>query len=362
MFVERRTGAGHRRLTRPSLRLGENGRMAHAVRFGYKLSAEQFGPSALLEFTIAAEQAGFDTAAISDHFQPWRHTGGHAPFSLAWLGAAGQATSRIQLGTSVLTPTFRYHPAVVAQALGTLGCLFPGRIWLGVGTGESLNEAPLGVEWPDQKVRFARLKEAVTLIQTLWTDERVTFDGAFYRTRNATIYDRPETPVPIYIAASGPAAARLAGRVADGFMCTSGKGMELYADTLLPAVTEGSRAAGRDPADIDLAIEMKVSFDTDAQRALEDTLHWAALALSADEKTGVEDPIEMERLADELSAERAASRWIVSTDPDEHVKRIRPYLDLGFTHLIFHAPGPDQRRFLELYARHILPRLRRLTS
>jgi coenzyme F420-dependent glucose-6-phosphate dehydrogenase len=316
----------------------------------------------LLELTIAAEQAGFDTAAISDHFQPWRHTGGHAPFSLAWLGAAGQATSRIQLGTSVLTPTFRYHPAVVAQALGTLGCLFPGRIWLGVGTGESLNEAPLGVEWPDQKVRFARLKEAVTLIQTLWTDERVTFDGAFYRTRNATIYDRPETPVPIYIAASGPAAARLAGRVADGFMCTSGKGMELYADTLLPAVTEGSRAAGRDPADIDLAIEMKVSFDTDAQRALEDTLHWAALALSADEKTGVEDPIEMERLADELSAERAASRWIVSTDPDEHVERIRPYLDLGFTHLIFHAPGPDQRCFLELYARHILPRLRRLTS
>jgi coenzyme F420-dependent glucose-6-phosphate dehydrogenase len=214
--------------------LGENGPVAHAVRFGYKLSAEQFGPSALLDFTVAAEQAGFDTAAISDHFQPWRHTGGHAPFSLAWLGAAGQATSRIQLGTSVLTPTFRYHPAVVAQAFGTLGCLFPGRVWLGMGTGESLNEAPLGVEWPDQKERFARLKEAVTLIQMLWTDERVTFDGAFYRTRNATIYDRPETPVPIYIAASGPAAARLAGRVADGFMCTSGKGMALYADTLLP--------------------------------------------------------------------------------------------------------------------------------
>src|SRR5579863_7015378 len=224
-------------------------------RFGYKVSAEQFSPTALLDFTVAAEQAGFDTAAISDHFQPWRHTGGHAPYSLAWLGAAGQATSRIQLGTSVLTPTFRYHPAVVAQAFGTLGCLFPGRIWLGVGTGESLNEAPLGVEWPDQKERFARLKEAVTLIQTLWRDERVTFDGAFYPTRNATVYDRPETPVPIYIAASGPAAARLAGRVADGFMCTSGKGMALYSDTLLPAVAEGAVAAHRDPADLDRAIE-----------------------------------------------------------------------------------------------------------
>lgn len=340
----------------------ENGRVARAVRFGYKVSAEQFGPVDLLAFTVAAEQQGFDTAAISDHFQPWRHTGGHAPFSLSWLGAAGQATSRIQLGTSVLTPSFRYHPAVVAQAFGTLGTLFPGRIWLGVGTGESLNEAPLGVAWPDTKERFARLKEAVSLIQTLWAGERVTFDGTFFRTRNATIYDRPATPIPIYIAAAGPAAARLAGRVADGLICTSGKGMELYAETLLPALLEGASAAGRDAADLDRVIEMKVSFDTDYDRAKDDTRHWAALALSPEEKTGVEDPIEMERLADALTADRAAGRWIVSSDPDEHVERIRPYLDLGFTHLIFHAPGTDQLRFLELYSREVLPRLRRLTD
>jgi coenzyme F420-dependent glucose-6-phosphate dehydrogenase len=343
-------------------RLRENGCVPPAIRFGYKVSAEQFGPTELLAFTVAAEQFGFDTAAISDHFQPWRHTGGHAPFSLSWLGAAGQATTRIQLGTSVLTPSFRYHPAVVAQAMGTLGVLFPGRIWLGVGTGESMNEAPLGIEWPDTKERFARLKEAVSLIQTLWTDERVTFDGAFYRTRNATIYDRPDTPIPIYIAAAGPAAARLAGRVADGLICTSGKGMELYSETLLPALLEGASAAGRDPAELDRVIEMKVSFDADGDRAKEDTRHWAALALSPEEKTGVEDPIEMERLADALSADRAAGRWIVSTDPDEHVARIRPYLDLGFTHLIFHAPGTDQLRFLELYSREVLPRLRRLTA
>lgn len=225
-----------------------------------------------------------------------------------------------------------------------------------------MNEAPLGVEWPDSKERFARLMEAVTLIQTLWTQERVSFDGAFYRTRDATIYDRPETPIPVYIAASGPAAARLAGRVADGLICTSGKGMELYAETLLPALTEGARAAGRDPAELDLAIEMKVSYDTDANRAREDTRHWAALALSAEEKMGVDDPMEMERLADALTADRAAGRWIVSTDPDAHVDQIRPYLELGFTHLIFHAPGTDQRRFLDLYSRDILPRLRRVTS
>ena len=333
-------------------------RVSRQRRFGYKVSAEQFSPSALLEFTVAAEQCGFDTAAISDHFQPWRHTGCHAPFSLAWLGAAGQATSRIALGTSVLTPTFRYHPAIVAQAMGTLGSMFPGRFWLGVGTGESMNEAPLGTEWPDTKERFARLKEAVTLIQTLLTTDRVTFDGTYYRTRNATIYDRPAHPIPLYIAAAGASAARLAGRVADGLICTSGKGMELYSDTLLPAVAEGARAAGRELDAVELTIEMKVSFDSDPVRAREDTRNWSALALSPEEKTGVEDPVEMERLADALPTERAASRWIVSSDPDEHVDRVRPYLDLGFTHLIFHAPGSDQRRFLDLYSREVLPRLR----
>lgn len=338
------------------------GAVSRQRKFGYKVSAEQFSPSDLLDFTVAAEQCGFDTAAISDHFQPWRHSGGHAPFSLTWLGAAGQATKRIALGTSVLTPTFRYHPAIVAQAMGTLGTLFPGRIWLGVGTGESMNESPLDIEWPDTKERFARLKEAVALIQTLLTSDRVTFDGTYYRTRNATIYDRPATPIPIYIAASGASAARLAGRVADGLICTSGKGMELYSDTLLPAVMEGARAAGRDPADVELAIEMKVSFDSDRDRARADTRHWAALALSSEEKMGVEDAVEMERLADELSIERVAGRWIVSSDPDEHVERIRPYLDLGFTHMIFHAPGPDQRRFLEVYAREVLPRLRNLPT
>jgi coenzyme F420-dependent glucose-6-phosphate dehydrogenase len=336
------------------------GPVSRQLRFGYKVSAEQFSPPDLLAFTVVAEECGFDTAAISDHFQPWRHTGGHAPFSLAWLGAAGQATSRIALGTSVLTPTFRYHPAIVAQAMGTLGSLFPGRIWLGVGTGESMNEAPLDIELPDGKERFARLKEAVALIQTLMISDRVTFDGTYYRTRNATIYDRPSTPIPMYIAAAGASAARLAGRVADGLICTSGKGMELYSETLLPAVVEGAHAAGRDPADVELTIEMKVSFDTDLERAREDTRHWAALALSPEEKTGVDDAVEMERLADALTAERAAGRWIVSSDPDEHVERIRPYIDLGFTHLIFHSPGPDQRRFLELYSREVLPRLRAL--
>jgi coenzyme F420-dependent glucose-6-phosphate dehydrogenase len=333
-----------------------------ALRLGYKASAEQFGPVELADYAVQAEEQGFDSVFVSDHLQPWRHDGGHAPAALPWLGAVGARTSRVLLGTSVLTPTFRYHPAVIAQAFATLGCLFPGRVVLGVGSGESLNEVALGLAWPDGKERFARLKEAVTLIKQLWAGERVTFQGTYYSTDRATIYDRPDTPVPLYVGASGPAATRLAGRVADGFITTSGKADSLYRDTLLPALADGAGKAGRGLADLDLMIEMKVSFDHDRARAMADTRHWAALALSPEEKTHVEDPIEMQRLADALPAERAASRWIVSTDPEEHVARIRHYVDLGFNHLVFHAPGPDQSRFLRLYSQEVLPRLRALQT
>lgn len=329
------------------------------LKFGYKASAEQFGPRELLEFSCLAEAVGFDSVFVSDHFQPWKHTGGHAPFSFAWLGALGAKTTRVEIGTSVATPTFRYHPSVVAQAFGTLGVMFPGRVILGVGTGESLNEVPAsGIKWPGFKERQGRLRESIVLMRRLWTEERVTFEGQYYRTLAATIYDRPEKPVPIWIAASGPTAAAMAGELAEGFICTSGKAPALYRETLLPKVEEGLKRASR-PADaIERMIEVKVSFDTDPIRAKEDTRHWAALALTPEEKMSVEDPVEMERLADALPLERAASRWIVSADPEEQLAQIRPYVELGFTHLVFHAPGPDQPRFLKLYAERVLPLLR----
>jgi coenzyme F420-dependent glucose-6-phosphate dehydrogenase len=334
--------------------------MTSQVRFGYKASNEQFAPRELLRFGVLAEECGFDSVFVSDHLQPWRHDGGHAPFAMSWLGALGASTQRVVLGTSVLTPTFRYHPAIVAQAFATLGCLFPGRVVLGLGTGESMNEVPLGLAWPDGKERFARFREAVRLIRQLWTEDRVSFEGQFYRTNKATIYDRPDELVPIYLAGSGPAATRYAGRMGDGYITTSGKAPELYTDTLLPAVAEGAGKAGRAVADLDMMIEVKVSFDHDRDTALAATHFWGALGLSAEQKQGVEDPVEMQRLADELSVEQTAKRFIVSTDPDEHVQQIKRYLDLGFTHLVFHAPGPDQERFLRLYGAEILPRLRSL--
>jgi coenzyme F420-dependent glucose-6-phosphate dehydrogenase len=329
------------------------------LRVGYKASAEQFDPTQLLRYASVAEALGLGTIAISDHFQPWRHHTGHAPNALVWLGAVSQKTQNALLGTSVLTPTIRYHPSIIAQAFATLACLSPGRVFLGVGTGEAMNEIPAtALEWPEPRERRQRLREAIELIRLLWSEERVDFDGAYYSVSRATIYDRPSEPVPIYVAASGPLAAKLCGRVGDGFICTSGKDPELYR-TLLSAVAEGASSADRDASTIDRMIEIKVSYDEDLQHAREASYWWAALALTPEEKSGTDDPLVLERLADE-HPERAERRFIISDDPAEVARRISFYTDLGFNHLVFHFPGSDQEHALEEFASDVLPLVRAL--
>jgi coenzyme F420-dependent glucose-6-phosphate dehydrogenase len=203
------------------------------------------------------------------------------------------------------------------------------------------------------------MAEAIELIRRLWREERVDFEGEYYRTAQATIYDRPEVEVPIYVAASGPLAAKLAGRVGDGFICTSGKKPELY-EELLANVVAGAEQAGRDPSQIRHMIEIKVSYDRDRPAAMQATHFWAALALTPEQKEGVEDPIEMERLAD-ANADQAHTRFICSDDPDEVVEKIGVYLDLGFDDLVLHAPGAEQSRFLEQFSADVLPGLRELS-
>ena len=238
------------------------------MRIGYKASAEQFGPRDLVEFAVRAEQLGFDSATVSDHFLPWRHDGGHAPFALAWLTAVGERTTTLTLGTSVLTPTFRYNPAVIAQAFATLALLYPDRVILGVGTGEALNEA--AVSGP----RLARVQGAVRPAARGHRADapavdrgRGHHDGDYYRPVGASIYDRPDRPVPVYVAAGGPVVAKYAGRAGDGFICTSGKGMELYTEQAAPG---GQARAPRRPGetfdDIDRMIEIKLSYDRDPAR------------------------------------------------------------------------------------------------
>lgn len=336
------------------------------LTLGYKASAEQFAPRELVEIAVAAEGHGMESVFTSDHFQPWRHAGGHAPFSLAWMAAVGERTSSIRIGTSVMTPTFRYNPAVIAQAFASLGVLYPGRVIAGFGTGEALNEIATGFrgageqDWPEFKERFARLRESVRLMRELWVGDRVSFEGDYYSTHDASIYDVPEGGVPVYIAAGGPTVAKYAGRAGDGFICTSGKGAELYAEQLIPAVKEGAAASGRSFDDLDRMIEIKVSYEETEEAALENTRFWSPLSLSKEQKHDITDPIEMEKAADALPIETIAKRWIVGTDPDAVVADIKQYVDWGFNHLVFHAPGHDQRRFLQLFERDLAPRLRAL--
>ncbi|HLS25416.1 MAG TPA: glucose-6-phosphate dehydrogenase (coenzyme-F420) [Beutenbergiaceae bacterium] len=334
------------------------------LKLGYKASAEQFGPRELVEIAVAAEGHGLESVFVSDHFQPWRHEGGHAPFGLAWMAAVGERTSRVQMGTSVMTPSFRYNPAVVAQAFATMGCLYPGRVILGAGTGEALNEIATGwagpgeQHWPRFAERLGRLAEAVELMRRLWGEQRVSFEGEYFSTHEASIYDVPEGGVPVYLAAGGPKAARYAGAAGDGFICTSGKGAELYTEKLLPALADGAAGAGKDVAEMDKMIEIKISYDTDVDTALENCRFWSPLSLTAEQKHSIDDPIEMEKAADALPIEQIASRWIVSADPDEAVQKVLEYHRMGFNHLVFHAPGHDQRRFLELFERDLAPRIR----
>jgi coenzyme F420-dependent glucose-6-phosphate dehydrogenase len=337
-----------------------------ALRVGYKASAEQFAPTELARYAMLAEAVGLDSVTISDHFQPWRLAGGHAPNSIAWLSYVAARTERVLLGTSVMTPTFRYNPAVVAQSFATLACLAPGRVMLGVGTGEALNEVAVGAvgtgedAWPQFKERFARLREAIDLIRALWTADRVDFEGTYYRTVDAAVYDRPEEPVPVYVAAGGPVVARYAGRVGDGFIATSGKGRELYEDRLMPAVAEGAAAAGRDGDALDRMIEIKVSWDPDPDLALANTRFWAPLSLSAEQKHSIHSPAEMEAAADALPIEQVATRWIVASRPEDVVAAVKTYTDLGFTHLVMHGPGADQERFLNTFTEQVLPGIREL--
>jgi coenzyme F420-dependent glucose-6-phosphate dehydrogenase len=328
------------------------------MKYGYKASAEQFGTKELLDYAVLAEQLGLDLVAVSDHFQPWRHSTGHAPLVFTWLGAVAHATSRVELGTSVLTPMLRYHPSVVAQGFATLAQLAPGRVYLGVGTGEAMNEVPAtGMAWPGGKERRARMAEAITLIRELWTEERVTFEGEHFRTESATIYERPSQLIPIYVAASGPIAGKLAGRIGDGLIATSGKARELY-ETVGGKFDEGASAAGKDPKALPRQIEIKVSYDADLEHARQACTWWAALGLTPEQKQSTEDPIEMERLAD-ADPLIATKRFIVSNDPDEVVDKIAPYVDYGFSELVFHGPGNDQERFLRAFTTDVLPTLRK---
>jgi F420-dependent hydroxymycolic acid dehydrogenase len=326
-------------------------------QIGYVAAHEQFSAPELIEYGVLAEQAGFDALWVSDHFHPWQDNQGHAGQAWLTLAALGQRTRRLVLGTGVTCPTYRYNPAIVAQTFSSLAVLYPGRVFLGVGTGEALNEAPSGGGWGPYKERAARLREAIVLIRKLWTEDWVTYRGEYYAVTEAKIYDKPEHPVPLYVAASGPKTARLAGELSDGLI-TVGGGAGLPLDRIHAAFAEGAASAGKqDAAALPRLCELYVVAGTE-QDALPGAELWQFIG-GLEGMMEVPDPREIERQAKQkVDTHRVVEKWTVSLDPREHVRVLQALGDQGFTHVFVHSPQADQRRFIEFYGQHVLPALR----
>jgi coenzyme F420-dependent glucose-6-phosphate dehydrogenase len=324
------------------------------TRYWIQLATEQFPPSDLIRQAIGAEQAGFDAINVSDHYQPWWEPGesGHA-----WvlLGAIGQATDRVPIGTGVTAPVYRHNPAVVAQAFATLEEQAPGRAFLGIGSGESLNETPCGMEWPSVEEQIARMDEALEIIGRLFDGERLDFQGRYFRTRHAYLHTRPERRVPIYVSAFGPQAAEVAGRRSDGVWT-------LADPENAPAVIDAYRGAcedaGREPGEIILQTGFSWAEDDDA--ALEGARVWKGTQPPEFFTDDWSSPKEMqEHAAKQVSDDEFKESYIVSSDPEHHAERIREVEALGATVVCLqNGSGADPHGAVRVYGGQVLPALR----
>jgi coenzyme F420-dependent glucose-6-phosphate dehydrogenase len=324
------------------------------MRYWVQLATEQFPPSELVDQAIEAERAGFDGINVSDHFQPWWEPGESGQ---AWtlLGAIGQATGRIEVGTGVTAPVHRYHPAVVAQFGATLEELNPGRAFLGIGSGESLNESPAGMDWPDTGEQVRRMEEALEIIGRLLDGERVDHEGDFFRTKRAYLHTRPERRVPVYVSAFGPDAAGVAARLGDGLWTLADPES---APGLIEAYRDACDDAGKEPGEIILQTGM--SWAEDDEAALEGARVWKATQPQEYFTDDWHDPQAMYENAErEVSDDEFRESYIIGSDPELHVERLRQVESLGATIVcIQNASGSEPLRALQVYGAQVLPELR----
>lgn len=327
------------------------------VKIGWKAGAEQFSPMELLAGAEQAEQAGFDLVDISDHFQPW-NVAGQATFAWTWLGAAAARTKQITLGTGVTCPTLRYHPAIIAQASATLSCLAPGRTYLGLGTGEALNEYAACGMWPEYQERQARLREAIELIRALWSGQEVTYRGTYYQTHQARLYTPPTQSIPLYIASLAPKSAHFAGKYGDGLVAVGGKPPEVYRQ-ILAQFEQGARESGKDPTHMPRLIELTVEYEQDLQAAVQHHLtYWAGTHIPAMFDQKIYTPQKSAENGAVVSPEVVKKAGCISSHAEEHIQFLQQFMYLGFTHLILHSARPDQRAFIEAYNRDVITHIR----
>ena len=316
------------------------------TQFGYALSSEEHTPNDLVKYARRAEETGFSFALISDHYHPWINEQGHSPFVWGVIGGIAQVTERLQLGTGVTCPTMRTHPAIIAQAAATAAAMMPGRFFLGVGTGENLNEHILSERWPPHDIRLAMLEEAVDIIRTLWSGETISYWGNFYSVEDARIYTLPEELPPIMVAAGGEAAVEAAGQIGDGFISTSPKA-EL--------IQQFNKAGGVSKPCYGQVTVCWAQSEKEARRTAYE--QWPNSALTGELSQELRTVAHFEQAARMVSEDDVAQKIVCGPDRGRHLENIQKFIDAGYDHVYIHQVGPDQEGFFRFYEQEILPEL-----
>lgn len=324
------------------------------VKFGYRAVEERHPPNTLLSHAILAEKAGFEFVCTSDHFMPWFHRGGQAGHAWVWIAAAGARTKKVRLGTGVTTCIHRYHPAVVAKAFASLDQLYPERIFLGLGTGEAMNEAPIGHSWPSFDERLGRTVEAVQVMKLLWERDYADFKGKYYELINTNLYTKPTKKIPVYFAASGPRASKAAGKYGDALMTTD-FGRE-HVKRIFASFEEGVRESGRNTEDLPRMVELKVSYDEDYDKALGSMLIWRATTIHSMFSQPISDPRQLDKMGETVDPARLKGK--IYTDMDRLIKKIEEYVEMGFTEVQVGSSSPDEQKFIRKFGKKALPYLK----
>ncbi len=318
------------------------------TEIGYALSSEEHAPLDMVRWAERAEQAGFGFALISDHYHPWTDKQGHSGFVWGLIGAISQRTERLVLGTGVTAPTMRIHPAIIAQAAATAATLMPGRFFLGVGSGEALNEHILGDKWPEADVRLEMLEEAVAVMRQLWEGGPQSHYGDYFVVENARVYDLPDEPVEIMVAASGEKAAELAGRIGDGLISTSAK----------PELIKAYEKAGGTKTSPRYG-QFTVCWAESAKQAMK-TAHewWPTAALPGELSQELPMPAHFEQAAELVTPDKVAEAIVCGPDVGPIRDKIKEFADAGFSHVYIHQVGPDQEGFFRFAEEELLPKLK----
>jgi coenzyme F420-dependent glucose-6-phosphate dehydrogenase len=339
---------------------------------GYWASQEQYSMQDLLKFVAEAEKDGFNSCLTSDHFHPWWHDNGYGNFTWVWMAAAAERTKNMQFITGVTAAVYRYNPVIIAQAFASLDVLYPGRIGLGVGTGEAMNEVPAGFDWPSADIRLARTTEAIRIISRLWEQGRrritttpkgednnedyngfVEFDGEYFKIKNAKLYTPPIEKIPLYMAAVGEQATKTAAKYTDGLITlakpdNSNETFEIFDKA---AVKEG-----KDPDSLEKIAKPKISYSEDYDKALKSSEFWRASLLEDVFNLNISDPRELEQKAkDEVSDEKLRQSTLIITSIEDCIKPLEEYFKAGYTRLYPHSTSPDEIKFIQDFCKKVLP-------